>query len=76
MSKAALIKADPPDTDEVEDPSDFDALFFRRVDLTEDERKDIERDLRTLYRDAIDTRGDLDQMLAHWNDMAEGIAQP
>ena len=75
MATPALVKASPPDDEEEVDPSDFDKLFFRRVKLTEDERKDIERDLRTLYRDAIDTRGDLDQMLAHWNDMAEGIAQ-
>ncbi len=79
MGAPALVKASPPEpeTDDSElDPSDFDSLFFRRVKLSDEERKDIEKDLRVLYDDAISTRGDLDQMLAHWNDMAEGIAQP
>lgn len=76
MAAPLLVKADPPELDEDIDPTDFEFLFFRKVKLTEDQRKEIERDLSVLYNDAIESRGDLDQMLAHWNDMAEGIAQP
>src|ERR1035437_3172470 len=76
MSKPLLVRADPPEAEDVEDPSDFDALFFRRVKLSKEDRADIEKDLGILYREAVETRGDLDQMLAHWNDMSEGIAQP
>ena len=77
MAAPLLVKASPPDAEEEEiDPSDFEKLFFRRVKLTPEEKKDIEKDLSLLYNDAIESRGDLDQMLAHWNDMAEGIAQP
>ncbi len=77
MTVPMLVKASPPENDEEDlDPTDFESLFFRRVKLDKDQRQRIEKDLKALYKDAIDTRGDLDQLLAHWNDMAEGIAQP
>lgn len=77
MTVPTLVKASPPELEDDEvDPTDFEKLFFRRVKLDADQRLRIEQDLDRLYKDAIETRGDLDQLLAHWNDMAEGIAQP
>lgn len=77
MTVPTLVKASPPELeDEDLDPTDFEKLFFRRVRLNKDQRLRVEQDLDRLYKDAIETRGDLDQLLAHWNDMAEGIAQP
>ncbi len=77
MAVPTLVRANPPDQEDDDlDPSELDKLFFRKVRLSEDQKQRVEADLNVLYRDAIETRGDLDQLLAHWNDMAEGIAQP
>jgi hypothetical protein len=62
--KAELIK------EEVKNP------FFRKVKLSEEKEIAISKDLFKHIKEAFDTRGDLDMMLARWNDMAEGIAMP
>ena len=77
MAAPLLVRASPPELEDDDlDPTDFEKLFFRHVRLDADQRLHIEQDLDRLYKDAIETRGDLDQLLAHWNDMAEGMAQP
>lgn len=76
MASPTVVRASPPEDDEELDPTDFEKLFFRRVRLDKEQVLDIEKELNVLYNDAVESRGDLDQLLAHWNDMAEGIAQP
>lgn len=70
-----LLEAELIDEDEL-DPTDLAAVFFRKVKLSEEQKAEVIADLDELVRESLTSRGDLDEMLAHWNDMAEGIAKP
>lgn len=65
-----------PREEEEADPTDLRAVFFRRVRLSEDQKLKVEQDLFELVRDGMEERSDLDNLLAHWNDLAEGISPP
>lgn len=73
MADGRLIEAEL--VEEV-DPTDLEQVFFHPTNLSEAKHKRVVADLDRLVREALNNRGDLDSQLAHWNDMAEGIATP
>lgn len=58
------------------DPTDLQSFYFQPEHISEEERKEIEEDLWMLVRDYYETSEYLQNLLAHYNDMAEGISQP
>ncbi len=69
---AEVLEAEGDDLD----PTELRQLFFRPMELADEKLQEVEKDLKTLFKDSEDTRGELDNLLAHWNDLAEGISPP
>lgn len=57
-------------------PASLTEVFFQKVELDKDQRQAIAEDLHKHIREGMAARGDLDDLLMRWNDMAEGIAAP
>ena len=76
MKKETLEAELLEDQGDETDPLDLRAVFFRPRRLDEAERSDCAQDLFGLIKDFYESSSDLMNLLAHWNDLAEGIAPP
>lgn len=71
-----VLDAELVEQEDESDPLDLRAVFFRARELDEAERADCAADLFDLVKDYYDCSSDLINLLAHWNDLAEGISPP
>lgn len=74
LESEVLVPTEPSQTGLTQE--ELVELFFRKVNLSDEQEQLVVADLDKCVKDAFESRNDLDDMLARWNDMAEGIATP